>query len=187
MLKDVLNNEENLDIVQDFIEGILNIKIKNIILQKRLEIENVIEESLGIINVKIITQEDEKINIGIQIIDGYYIQHKMILYYAQLHSNQIISEDNAKTITINIIDDQFFETQNYCKISKVEEFKSEVLENVNLGEIHILQLPNFKVQKINTKEEAWIQYLKDGKICCKYEKIKKLDDVLDKYWKKEKI
>lgn len=187
VLKKVLSQKENLDIVQDFIEGILNIKIDKIFLQKRLNIEKITNELLGIVNVRIITNENEKINVGIQIIDGYYIQSKMILYYAQLHSNQIIYEDIVKTITINIIDDEYFEAQNYYDVSKIQRFDLNILKNIDLGELHILQLPKFKTQKINTREEAWVQYLKNGKITEKYKKIKKLDDVLDKYWKEEII
>ena len=187
VLKEIFNKDSNLDIVQDFIEGILKIKIEEIYLKPKLEIEEIVDETLGIVNVRIVTAEKETINVGIQIIDGYYIQHKLILYYAQLHSNQVIYEDMVRTITINIIDDEYFETQNYCKVSKIKNFNPNILKNINLGELHILQLPKFKVQTINTKEEAWVQYLKNGKICKDYEKIEKLDSVLDNYWKDEII
>ena len=121
VLKEIFNKDSNLDIVQDFIEGILKIKIEEIYLKPKLEIEEIVDETLGIVNVRIVTAEKETINVGIQIIDGYYIQHKLILYYAQLHSNQVIYEDMVRTITINIIDDEYFETQNYCKVSKIKK------------------------------------------------------------------
>ena len=187
VLKKILNEEQNLDIVQDFIESIIDVKIKEISIQKNLKNEEIFEEYLGIINVKIITDINEVINVGIQIIDGYYIQHKMILYYAQLQSNQNIYKNAVKTITINIIDDEFFEAKNYCKISRIKGFDPAVLKSTNLGELHIIELPKFKVQEINNKEEAWVQYLKNGKICKQYEKIKKLDNVLNQYWENEII
>ena len=61
---------------------------------------------MGIVEVRIQT-EDEELNVGIQIIDGNYVQNKMFLYYARVHTNQITYNDNrkiAKTVTINILD-----------------------------------------------------------------------------------
>lgn len=185
VLKQVLAKEENIDILKDIIEGILNIKIDKITLQTKSG--ELFENNMGIANVKVTTKDKEKINVGIQIIDGIYIQHKMILYYAQIHSNQVIYEDISRTITINIVDDDFFEAKEYYKISKVSDVNSNIFKKINEGELHILQLPKFNVQEINTKEEAWIQYFKNGKICGQYSKIQKLDDILNKYWKDEII
>ena len=53
----------------------------------------------------------KKLNVGIQFIDGIYVQTKMLMYYAQIHLNQL--EYNSKrefcrTITINLLDFKFF-------------------------------------------------------------------------------
>ena len=102
-----MNSEEQLDILKDFIESILNIEISTINLNTYLKLKErylPLEENFGIADVRITTADNEELNVGIQIIDGDYIQNKMFLYYARIHTNQINYNDNrkiARTVTIN--------------------------------------------------------------------------------------
>ena len=92
VLRKVLNNEEYLEIIKDFIEAILDINIQEIELNSYLEEKDKYlpkEENFGIADVRIRTDENEEINVGIQFIDGIYIQTKMLLYYGQIHLNQL--------------------------------------------------------------------------------------------------
>lgn len=187
VLKTILNKEENIDILKDFIETILNIKISKIHQREDLDDEYIFEKYLGIANVTIVTDTNKELNIGIQIVDGLYIQNKMFLHYAQLYSNII------KTITINILDCEYFNTVNYHKVMRVKDlaFDEEYFESKEAGELHVLELPKFKDTQIDTKEKAWINYLKHGKLSeetnNEYEKIEKLDNSLNEYWKSEKL
>ena len=57
-------------------------------------------------------------------------------------------------------------------------------------EIHILQLPKFKLEnnKNMTSKQAWMSYLKGEnteEAIKKSKKIKKLDELLEKYWREE--
>ncbi len=193
VLRKVLNSKENLDIIKDFIEVFLKIEIQQIELNPYLQIKSKnlpSEENFGIADVRIKKKDGEELNIGIQFIDGYYAQNKMLLYYAQIHANQLEYQDNrkmTKTITINILDFSYLKSNQYFnKIvipSKVEE----------MIELYVLELPKFNaVSKVITnKQEAWIAYLCgetekiiESKIRKLY-KIKKLDKLLDQYWEKE--
>ena len=199
VLRKVLNNQENIDILKDFIEAILDIQIVEIKLNPYLEkkAKNLpAEENFGIGDFRIKTNKEE-LNVGVQFIDGGYIQTKILIYYAQIHSNQIEYEDNreiAKTITINILDFAYFESFRYHKKIRIPccnelKFKEEE------AEFHIIELPKFNAiyPSKMTKEEQWIAYLKgENKECVetaknKNEKIKKLDKLLNIYWEKEKM
>jgi predicted transposase/invertase (TIGR01784 family) len=200
VLRKVLNNEESLDIIKDFIEAVLKVEIKEIILHPYLEkLANYLpaEENFGIVDVRIITKDEEELNVGIQIIDGYYVQNKLLLYYAQIHGNQLEHENQnsiAKTITINILDFNYFSSRDYHKIIKIKE-NSEYGKISEDFELHTIELKKFnKVKRnIENKEDAWIAYLEGSdkgiKEYCisNYDKIKKLDNLLDDYWKKEKM
>ena len=110
VLRKVLNSKENLDILQDFIESFLKVKIKEIKLNPYLKNKSNYlpsAENFGIADVRVVLKNEKEWNIGIQFIDGYYAQNKMLLYYAQVHANQLYYEDNrntADTITINLLD-----------------------------------------------------------------------------------
>ena len=193
VLRKILNSKENLDIIQDFIETFLEIKIQEIKLNPYLEIKSKnlpSKENFGIADVRIKKQDEEELNIGIQMIDGYYAQNKMLLYYAQIHSNQLEYEDNrkiAKTSTINLLDFNYLKSDSYFnKITIPSKTENKI-------ELYVLELPKFhtwKSKKIS-KQEAWMTYLcgnseeKMQIILEEFDKIKKLDNLLEDYWKNE--
>lgn len=202
VLKKIFKSIESLDILQDFIEAFLKIKIKRIKFNSYKIINSKkipIEELFGFANVRVITTANEEINIGIQFLDGLYIHTKLLLYYAQVHVNQLkynTKQNIGRTITINIFDFNCFVSDEYHKkiLIKPKDKVKNVAINENL-ELHIIELKKFICNPyigLNPKEE-WILYLigedkeKIKEILNKNEKIKKLDELLDKYWQEEKI
>ncbi len=190
VLRKVLNSEQNLDIIQDIIETFLKIKIQEIKLNPYLQIKSNYlpsEENFGIADVRIKLQNREELNVGIQFIDGYFAQNKMLLYYAQIHSNQLEYEDNrtiAKTITINILDFNYLKSDQYFNKIVIPSKSEKQIE------LYVLELPKFNLENNQTikKYEAWISYLcgnYDEKILEKFDKIKKLDNLLETYWRNE--
>lgn len=195
VLRRVLNSEKSIDILKEFIEEILDIKIEQAKINPYLEKNKnslPAEENFGIADLRIKTHENETLNIGVQIIDGEHVLTKMFLYFAQIHSNQLEYDSGrevAKTITINILDFIFTKEMRYHSrmIIKKEEMTNVLKDYL---EIHILELPKFKVElsKEMTLKEAWISYLKGEnteKAIRKSEKIKKLDNLLKTYWREE--
>lgn len=197
VLRKVLNNEKYIDIIKGFIEAILDIKIENIKLNPYLKkIEKYLpkEENFGIVDVRIKTDKDEEINVGIQFIDGIYIQTKMLMYYAQIHLNQLEYDNQrelAKTITINILDFSYFSSQEYLKTIKIKS--NETYENVEELEFYVIELPKFIYKKSMNEKEEWITYLKGcdnnilEEIKSKNKNIKLLDELTEKYWHDEKM
>ncbi len=195
VLRRVLNSEDNLDILKEFIEVILDINIKEAKINPYLEKKKnnlPAEENFGIADLRIKTNENEEFNIGIQMIDGEHILTKMFLYYAQIYSNQLEYDDNreiAKTITINILDFIFTKEMKYHSrmVLKHEEIQNTIEDYL---EMHIIELPKFsiKIGKEMKLKEAWISYLKGDNIeeaIKRSKKIQKLENVLKKYWREE--
>lgn len=199
VFRKVLNKEENIDIIKKFIEAILDIKIKKIELNSYLtKLSKYLpkEENFGIADVRITTNENEEINVGIQFIDGIYIPTKMLMYYAQIHLNQLeydTKREFSKTITINLLNFKYFASDEYHKIIKINSNEKDIkLEEL---EIHSIELPKFKLknQERISKKEEWIIYLKgcENNILEKIKKenksIEKLDMLVEKYWIEEKM
>ena len=195
VLRRVLNSEDNIDILKEFIEVILDIKIKEAQINPYLEKRKnnlPAEENFGIADLRIKTNENEELNIGIQIIDGEHILTKMFLYYAQIYSNQLEYDDNreiAKTITINILDFIFTKETKYHSrmVLKEKEIEDTVKDYL---EMHILELTKLamKIRKEINLKEGWMNYLRGDNIeeaIKKSKKIEKLDDILKKYWREE--
>ena len=92
VLRKVLNSENNLEIIKDFIQAILKIQIKKIELNRYLEekAKNLpSEDNFGVVDVRVKTKENEELNVGIQFLDGKYIRTKLLLYYTLIHNNQL--------------------------------------------------------------------------------------------------
>ena len=199
VLRKVLNNEDCLGILKDFIESVLDINIKEIELNPYLEEKSKYlprEENFGIADVRIKTNIDEEMNIGIQFIDGIYVQTKMLMYYAQIHLNQLEYDKKrefARTVTINLLDFNVFSSSSYDKTIKIASNEGGIkLEEL---EMYVIELPKFTIENINnmTEKEEWISYLKgyddnllDNKII-KNKNIILLDELLEKYWAEEKM
>ena len=190
VLRKILNSKENLDIIQDFIETFLKIKIQEIKLNSYLKIRSKYlpkEENFGIADVRIKTSQQEELNIGIQFVDGYYAQNKMLLYYAQIHSNQLEYPDNrklAKTITINLLDFNYLKSEQYFNKIIIPSKAEKQLE------LYVIELPKFECtqKEVINKQEAWMTYLcgeMQEKVLQKFNKIRKLDNLLEEYWKNE--
>lgn len=199
VLRKILNNEACLEILKDFIESILNITIKDIKLNSYLEEKAQYlpkEENFGIADVRIRTNENEEINIGIQFIDGIYVQTKMLMYYAQIHLNQLEYNDKrefAKTITINLLDFNYFSSKGYDKVIRIKTNEGNIkLEEL---EMYAIELPKFTIEDFNnmTKKEEWIAYIKgcENKVLEKIKNNNKnialLDKLAEKYWLEEKM
>ena len=195
VFRKVLNNEQSIDILKDFIESMLNIEIEKIELNRYLNKKEKYlpkEENFGIADVRVKTKDDEEINVGIQFIDGIYIQTKMLMYYAQIHLNQLEYDNKrefTRTITINLLDYKYFSTKGYEQMIKIKTNEGDIqFEEV---EMYVLELPKYICKNPNnkTRKDEWIEYLKGNitteKIKNKY--IKKLDELVENYWLEEKM
>ena len=197
VLREILNNSKNVDILKNFVESILKIEIKELKINRMALNNGENIKEYGIADMRIKLSNNEELNVGIQVVDGDYIQNKMFLYYAKIHSNQILHKDNRKivqTITINILDMEFFSSAEYNKKIKIKSnvINDEIIETI---ELNILELPKFNIGKKTeiSDEEAWVMYLKganEKEIEFAKENnpsIKKLDELLQKYWEDEII
>ena len=120
----------------------------------------------------------------------------MLMYYAQIHLNQLEYNDDrelVKTITINLLDFKYFSSGEYEKVIKVQSNEGKVqLEEL---EMHTIELPKFTCKNIEnlSKKEEWILYLQGcenellDKIKHGNENIKILNERLENYWNEEKM
>lgn len=195
VFRKVLNNEKHINILKDFIESILDIEIEKIELNRYLKEKQKYlpkEENFGIADVRITTKENEKMNVGIQFIDGIYVQTKMLMYYSQIHLNQLEYDNKRKfekTITINLLDFEYFKNNKCEQIIKIKTNEDDIkLEEL---ELYVIELPKYicKNSENMTPKDEWLSYLKNEKSISKIENlnIKLLDELVEKYWIEEKM
>ena len=145
--------------------------------------------------MRIVKDDGEELNVGIQILNGYYIENKIILYYANVHTRQTEYETHNQiknTWTINILDFNYFDIDKYHNKFVMTENRTSIYNDS--CQIHIIELPKFKIKDKNniTKKEAWIAFLKGDDSFLEnkdenFEQIRSFNYILDEYWKSETL
>ena len=82
--------------------------------------------------------------------DGYFVENKLLLYYLQIHSNQLEYDAKrkfAKTITINLLDFNFFKADSYHQKLLIKT-NPDSNGNREKLEMHVIELPKFKNKEL---------------------------------------
>lgn len=198
VLRTILNKKENLDISKKMIEDILCINVKQIIFMDDLKKDNkefFPKKKYGIAIFRVVDEKDTEYNIGIQIIDGYYVPEKLLKFASYIHANQELYGTHNQvvtTITINFLDNVFFPSQQFH--NAITYMDPECREYLNRKiKAHLIELPKFSLNEISQGDQPWVAYIKGDDIelikksmeICK--EIKRLDDEIVKYWRYEEL
>ena len=174
IFKKIFAKEENNSKLKDFLEAILNIEIKKVIVKNPEIPKNMLDEKLAILDIRAEINEDTMIDIEMQVANQYNISERSTIYTAKMISSGVkVGEeykDMKKTISINILNFNYFKTNTYHNVAhmKFEKIKKE--EYVDMGyeeeqetvtekvEMHFIELPKFVKKNSGTKSklEQWL-------------------------------
>ena len=151
--------------MKDFLEGILNRTITNIIVRNDVALDKLHADN-KLMRLDILVEIDGKeiINVEMQNKNEYNIEERSQVYASGIMYNALRSGEQyievPKTIVIWILGFNQFEDGTYHEIAKLKrEYNNEEL--MQKVEYHYIQLPKFleQVEEIKTKEEQWLAYL----------------------------
>lgn len=195
IFKKIFGTEGNENILKELLISILNIPIKEIELLHDVHLARETEESKeGILDIKATLNNNIIVNIEMQVKNEYNMIDISLYYWSKLYNGSLKKKQNYKetnkTIAINILDYNIFEDGPYhekCMIKR--EYNNEILTN-DL-EIHFIQIPKCKKEKIKTTLDFWIRFIgniKDKEVEEMKKKIseetwKAVAEVQEQYWK----
>ena len=167
----IFGSPENEEILISFLNSLLsstqNEKIKNVsYVDTKLNNIEVIDDKIGILDVRVVTDKGTHINIEIQLINKYNMINRTLFYWSRLYSGQIKRgssyKDLNKTITIKILNFDYIENEKYHNIYHLYE-KELKTKLTDLLEIQFVELPKFLRQqpKINNSLDGWLTFLVD--------------------------
>lgn len=177
VFKRVFAKEGNEDILKDFLESILDIKIQKVEV-KNPELPKEASDMKGcILDIK--AQIDDKIvtDIEMQIENAYNISDRSTYYVSRLLGEQIkVGEEYRKvkkSIVICLLKFSYYKRNSYHQIARMKFEKTKEREYVELGydkedeiatediEMHFIELPKFKKKnpEISSKLEQWLWVL----------------------------
>ena len=128
-----LFSKQNERITKAFAEALLDEKIEKIKINEDKELfRNRPEEKLGILDLELDINENEKVDVEIQLVDRSNIQERILYYFSKLYSNEIRRGDDyekaKRVIMVAILDYNL----NLTKEIKNMETKWKLREEVSV-------------------------------------------------------
>ena len=206
VFKRVFAYKGNEDVLADFLESILNVKIEKLEVKNPEMMKNSREEKLGVLDIKVETKENI-IDLEMQLEDEENIEEREAAYMGKLLSEQLEVGDEykklKKSVVIFITNFNKYETNTYHNIAKMRFEKINEDEYVDMGykeeeqignkyiEFHVIELPKFikKNPGVEKRLEQWLIVGRKEKVemAVKENKnVKKADKVLERISKDPK-
>jgi len=165
----IFGSPENEDILISFLNALLEEtekeKIKHVeYVDTKLSDIEAIDDKIGILDVRVVTEKGTHINIEIQLINRYNMINRTLFYWSRMYSNQIKKGENYKnlnkTITINILNFNYLDSKSYhTKYHLYEDNEKTMLTDIL--EIHFVELPKFleNSPELNNSLNKWLTFL----------------------------
>ena len=195
IFKKIFGAEGNENILKELLISILNIPIKEIEILHDVHLEKETEENKeGILDIQATLNNNITVNIEMQVRNEYNMIDRSLYYWSKLYNKSLKKKqnyrDNNRTIAINILDYNIFEDGPYhekCMIKR--QYNNEIITS-DL-EIHFIQIPKCKKEKIKTTLDFWIRFIaniKDKEVEEMKEKISEetwnaVAEVQEQYWR----
>ena len=215
VFKRVFAYKGNEDVLADFLESILNVKIEKLEVKNPEMMKNSREEKLGVLDIKVETKENI-IDLEMQLEDEENIEEREATYMGKLLSEQLEVGDEykklKKSVVIFITNFNKYETNTYHNVAKMRFEKINKDEYVDMGykeeeqignkyiEFHVIELPNHVIELpkfikknpgVEKRLEQWLWLIVGRKekveMAVKENKnVKKADKVLERISKDPK-
>ena len=164
--KKLFGSEENKDILISFINSILSEdeQITNITLKNPYNIANYKEDKMSILDIKAEDENGRLYDIEMQICEQIFYEKRAFYYWARVYADQMEGGYNydklRKTISINILDFDYLDEEEFHNTYKVFNTKSKK-ELSNYFEMHFIELNKFNkdFKDIKTTLERWAAFL----------------------------
>lgn len=164
--KKLFGSEENKDILIAFINSIVSEdqQVKDIILKNPYNFENYKNNKMSILDIKAVDEKGVWYDIEMQISDQTFYEKRAFYYWAKVYSDQLhrgmVYTELRKTISINILDFDYIDEEDFHNVYKVYNEKSKK-ELSSVFEMHFIELSKFKkdFKDIKTALDRWAIFL----------------------------
>lgn len=164
--KKLFGSEENKDILISFINSMLSEdqQIKDVYLKNPYNIANYKKDKMSILDIKAVDERGIWYDIEMQLSEQLFYEKRAFYYWAKVYSDQLEGGYNydklRKTISINILDFDYLDEEEFHNVYKVYNEKSKK-ELSTVFEMHFVELNKFKkdYKDVKTALDRWIVFL----------------------------
>ena len=168
MFKKLFGDKNDSELLIGLLSAILNIEIENLTIEDEKLNRFKEEEKLGILDIKAMLANGEKVNIEVQLLNQKNMIPRTLFYWSKLFVEGFESggfyKELKKTVTINILDFKLEELRDegFHSIYKIGESQTKNTLT-DLLEIHFIEFPKFEEVRydLNNPFHCWLLFLKD--------------------------
>ncbi len=165
----IFGSPENEDILISFLNALLENTEKEKItkveyVDTKLSNIEIVDDKLGILDVRVITEKGIHINVEIQLVNRHNMINRTLFYWSRLYSNQLKRGEDYrnlnKTITINIINFNYIDSEKYHTVYHLYE-DEEKRKLTDILEIHFVELLKYLEKRpgLNNSLNKWLAFL----------------------------
>ena len=171
IFKNIFGNKTSPNILISLLNAVLGYKeetkkITEITIDDSFIKKENIDDKFSILDIKATLSDGTRVNIEMQIIDQYDMKKRSLYYLSRLYSEQLKQGDEYKklngAIGINILNFNLLSNDRYHNRYLFKESETNEVFT-DLMQIHIIELPKFKKEPSEIKEEleSWVEFLKE--------------------------
>ena len=189
VFKRIFGKKGNERITKSLIEEIIQEKIDKIEIQTDVVTErNLVDDKIGILDIKALTNQNSVINIEMQMVNNNNIVQRILFYLNRIYGEEIkVGEDYIKAkraivILITNFNISFLkELDQYCSKWEIKNSKVDFVLTDLMG-IYIIELPKVLKEKESSMLIKWLRFLENPEnveVTEMSEEMKEAKDVLN--------
>ena len=185
-----LFNQNNEEITKAFVQALIEEKIEKMVINQDKELlREKPDEKLGVLDLQVDVNDNEKIDVEIQLIEKENFAERLLFYFSRLYGEEIKRGDTyseaKRVVLIAIIDFKLDLTEAITEIEtewKLREKNSPELTLTNSIEIRIIELEKvrrFYGKNKDNEKAQWMLFLDDPnskEVCEIMEKNKEIKE-----------
>ena len=166
IFKNLFSKVGNEDLLKEFLEEILGIKINKIEIQKEVEVSKSHEkEKCGRLDLRVKIDENIIVIIEMQLEDNCKMDKRAMYYAGKIMGNSLVVGETYNQIkdmyVISILDYNMLETEEYNTDTVIVDSKYRKYIVIDGIKFYFIELPKFReqVRKPKTKLEEWLTFI----------------------------
>ena len=172
VFKRIFGHVGNEEITCNLLNSILEHKITKIELDKNPILErDLLDDKLGILDIKAEADDHMNINIEMQVIDQKNIEKRLLYYWSKMYIKGIQKAQDYEKLEKSII--VLFSDYNLKNLEGIKKYMTQwnirEKENhtvvlTNIFEIYIIELEKYKEQTNNKELDTWVKFLRNPEV-----------------------
>ncbi|MGL4875280.1 MAG: Rpn family recombination-promoting nuclease/putative transposase [Clostridium sp.] len=169
VFKKIFGNEKKPEILISFLNAVMeqNDKIISVEIQNTDIDKEYINDKYSRLDIKAVTNRNEKINIEIQVKNEYNMVKRSLYYWSKMYEEDLKEGENynslKRTVCINLLSFKYLKNNRYHNGYRLKEMSTNE-ELTDIQEIHFIELPKLKENdevEVSSLLEAWISFIKN--------------------------